>query len=95
MNYTLIFQIVAFSLLFTRLFEPIQPIKDKIVEKYLGFVLRKKWFWMVNLIKPLSCSKCFSLWFTLLLTFDLGLAIVTSVITLIVDLIIKRLEDEQ
>jgi hypothetical protein len=83
----------AISLLFTRWFEPIQLPKAWVVEKITKFYIRKGWYWMFDIVKIFSCGKCFSFWFTLLITFNLYYAAIVSILTMLINLVIEKLQD--
>ena len=82
----------AIALLFTKWFTPIQLTKAWVVEKITRWYIKREWYWMFDILKIFSCAKCFSFWFTLALTYNLYYAAIVSVFTMIIDLIIERLQ---
>ena len=82
----------AIALLFTKWFTPIQLTKAWVVDKITRFYIKRRWYWMYHIMLPLSCAKCFSFWFTLALTCNLYYAAIVSVFTMIINLIIERLQ---
>lgn len=83
----------ALSLLFTKYFSPIQVYKEWFIEKVTRWYVRKNWFWMFEVVKVLTCPKCFSLWFTLAMTQNILSAAIVSVFTMLIDLVIENLQD--
>jgi len=84
------FGVVAVALLFTKHFQPIQPTKDKVVawliDKIVG--LGMKWSPLLNLtqvVKVLTCPKCFTFWTLLGLTHNLFIAAIGSVVAMVID----------
>jgi hypothetical protein len=82
----------AIALLFTKWFTPIQLPKAWVVDKITRFYIKLSWYWMFDIVKIFSCAKCFSFWFTLALTCNLYYAAIVSVFTMIINLIIERLQ---
>ena len=48
---------------------------------------------MFDIVKIFSCGKCFSFWFTLLITFNLYYAAIVSILTMLINLVIEKLQD--
>jgi hypothetical protein len=83
----------ALALLFTKYFTPIQQPKAWVVDKLVTLVIRTKQYWAMELVKILTCPKCFSFWFTLVYTCNLWYAAVASILAMIINLTIQKLED--
>jgi hypothetical protein len=83
----------ALALLFTKYFTPIQGPKAWLVDKLVNLVIKTKQYWAMEVVKIFTCPKCFSFWFTLGMTFNLWYAAITSILTMILDLIITYLQD--
>jgi len=83
----------AIALLFTKYFSPIQPAKDWVVTKLVDLVVKTRQWWFMGVVQIFTCPKCFSFWFTLALTFNIWEAAIVSVFVMIIDLIIKNLEN--
>lgn len=82
--------VVAIVLLFTKHFQPIQPIKNKVVEWLIGKIvwLGRKWTPLLNLtqiVKLLTCPKCLSFWILLYLTHSLFIAATGAIVAMVVD----------
>tara|TARA_R110001632_G_scaffold14312_1_gene48368 strand:- start:715 stop:1017 length:303 start_codon:yes stop_codon:yes gene_type:complete len=82
--------VVAIVLLFTKHFQPIQPIKNKVVEWLIGKIvwLGMKWTPLLNLtqiVKLLTCPKCLSFWILLYLTHSLFIAATGAIVAMVVD----------
>tara|TARA_R110002153_G_scaffold16863_3_gene59138 strand:- start:707 stop:1009 length:303 start_codon:yes stop_codon:yes gene_type:complete len=82
--------VVAIVLLFTKHFQPIQPIKNKVVEWLIGKIvwLGRKWTSLLNLtqiVKLLTCPKCLSFWILLYLTHSLFIAATGAIVAMVVD----------
>jgi len=82
----------ALALLFTKYFTPIQQPKAWVVDKLVTLVIKTKQYWAMELVKILTCPKCFSLYFTFAMTLNVWAAFAVSILTLIVDLTIQKLE---
>ena len=83
----------ALALLFTKYFTPIQGPKAWLVDKIVRFIIKIEQFWAMKVVKILTCPKCFSFWFTLAITYNLWSAAITSILTMLIDLIIQYLQD--
>ena len=83
----------AFALLFTKYFSPIQPAKAWVVTKLVDLVVKTRQWWFMGVIQILTCPKCFSFWFTLAMTFNLWSAAIVSIFTMIINLVIEKLQD--
>ena len=82
--------VIAVVLLFTKHFQPIQPIKDKLVGWLIDKIvwLGMKWTPLLNLtqvVKLLTCSKCLSFWILLYLTHNLFIAATGAIVAMVVD----------
>lgn len=75
----------AISLLFTKYFTPIQLPKAWVVDKLTKWYIKRGWYWMFEVVKVLTCPKCFSLWFTLIVTQNIFSAAIVSVLTMLID----------
>jgi hypothetical protein len=84
----------AIALLFTKYFSPIQPAKDWVVTKLVDVVIKSSQWWAMEIVQTLPCPKCFSFWFTLAITFNLWSAAIVSIFTMIVNLLIERLQND-
>ena len=80
-----ILSLIAFSLLFTKYFTPIQKGKDKVIDWYIKQCIRFNQYWAVKLAIPFSCPKCFGLWFTWVYTQSLSQAMVVAVGAMVVN----------
>jgi hypothetical protein len=83
----------ALALLFTKYFTPIQQPKAWVVDKLVNVVIKTKQYWAMELVKILTCPKCFSFWFTLVYTCNLWYAAIASILAMVIDLIITYLEN--
>jgi hypothetical protein len=83
----------AVALLFTKYFSPIQPAKAWVVTKLVDLVVKTRQWWFMDAIQVLTCPKCFSFWFTLAMTFNLWSAAIVSIFTMIINLVIEKLQD--
>jgi uncharacterized protein YbaR (Trm112 family) len=94
-----ILALAAISLLAIKYFTPIQPVREWIVTKLIGFMIRHKLWFMEYLIQILACPYCFSFWLTLGLTLSLYKAATVAMLTLVVlyitESLKKYLEDER
>lgn len=82
--------VIAVVLLFTKHFQPIQPIKDKLVGWLIDKIvwLGMKWTPLLSLtqvVKLLTCSKCLSFWILLYLTHNLFIAATGAIVAMVVD----------
>ncbi len=82
--------VIAVVLLFTKHFQPIQPIKDKLVGWLIGKIIKlglkwKPFMHLTQVVKLLTCPKCLSFWILLYLTHDLFVAATGSIVAMIVD----------
>ena len=84
----------AVALLFTKYFSPIQQPKAWVVTKLVDLVVKTRQWWFMDVVQVLTCPKCFSFWFTLAMTFNLWSAAIVSIFTMVVNLIIEKLQDE-
>jgi hypothetical protein len=83
----------AIALLFTKYFSPIQPAKAWVVTKLIDVVVKTRQWWAMEIIQILTCPKCFSFWFTLAITWNLWSAAIVSIFTMVVNLMIEKLQD--
>ena len=83
----------AVALLFTKYFSPIQQPKAWVVTKLVDLVVKTRQWWAMEIVQTLTCPKCFSFWFTLAMTFNLWNAAIVSIFTMVVNLLIERLQD--
>jgi len=70
-------------------FEPLDTIREYVIDKYLSFVLKRKWFWATPAIKIITCPKCLAFWGTLIYTFNLIDAILASMLALFIKWMIE------
>ena len=88
----------AISLLAIKYFSPVQPLRNWIVDKLIGLMVRMDWKWLMYPVQVLTCPFCFSFWLTLGLTLSLYKAAVVAVLTIItlytIESLLKYLEDE-
>ena len=87
--------IIAVVLLFTKHFQPIQPVKDKVVDWLIGKIVRlgTRWspaFHLVQVVKLLTCPKCLSFWTILYLTHDIFTAATGAIVTMVIDNILVK-----
>jgi len=83
----------ALALLFTKYFTPIQGPKAWLVDKLVNVVIRTKQYWAMEVVKILTCPKCFSLYFTFAMTLNVWSALTVSILTMIIDLVITNLQN--
>ena len=83
----------AISLLFTKYFTPIQLPKAWVIEKITRWYVKREWYWMFEVVKVLTCPKCFSLWFTLVVTQNIFSAAIVSVLTMLIDSTLNYLNE--
>lgn len=70
--------LICFSILFTQLIEPLQTFKKKNnLFIITGDTSKIRWC----IIKLLNCSKCFSFWFSLILTQSIYISVIAAVLT--------------
>ena len=94
-NITLLFGLVSIALLFTKYFQPIQPIKNRILSPIITYFTRKMWFTLVNVVSVFTCPKCCSFWLTLIVMGDVLYASMAGVLGMILDLTITKLQDSK
>ena len=83
----------AVALLFTKYFSPIQPAKAWVVTKLIDLVVKTRQWWFMDVIQILTCPFCFATWFTLAMTFNLWYAAIVSIFTMVVNLMIEKLQN--
>jgi hypothetical protein len=83
----------AVALLFTKYFSPIQPAKAWVVTKLIDLVVKTRQWWFMDVVQILTCPKCFSFWFTIVMTYNLWYAAIVSIFTMVVNLMIEKLQD--
>lgn len=92
------FGVIAISLLFTKYFQPIQSIKDKLVEWLISKIvwLGMKWkplFNLTQVVKLLTCPKCLSFWTLLYITHNLFIGATGAVVAMVVDNMLVKTQD--
>ena len=91
-NWDLIISGALLANFFTWYFKPLDSVREYIVDKWVGFFIKREWFWAVPGIKILTCPKCLAFWSILVYTFNLTDAIVASVLALAIKKFIKYVE---
>ncbi len=82
----------ALSLLIVKLFSPLQPVRERVLDFLVRTMVRRNWGWLHSIIVVLTCSMCFSFWATLVYTQDIWKAAIVAVLTRIIDLTLDFLE---
>lgn len=91
-NWDLIISGALLANFFTWYFKPLDGVREYIVDKWVGFFVKREWFWAVPGIKILTCPKCLAFWSILVYTFNLTDAIVASILALAIKKFIKYVE---
>ena len=95
MMFGLMYEVLSLSILvnfFTHWFQPLQEVKQIMIEKILRFAVKNNQFWMEKLLIPLSCSKCLGFWMGLIVFQGISLAVITSLLSYLIHKQINKLE---
>jgi len=74
-------------------FEPLNTIRDWIVDRYIRFCIKYNMFWATKAIQILTCPKCLAFWVTLVYTFNLIDAIIASMLALFISWMLKYISN--
>jgi len=90
--------VIAIVLLFTKHFQPIQPMKDKLVTWLIDKIVRvgvkwKPFLHLTQLVKLLTCPKCLSFWTLLVLTHSIFIAATGAIVAEVVNNIMVKTQD--
>jgi len=55
-------------------------------------MIKRQWWWLQSVITVLTCSFCFSTWFTLAMTWSVWDAAIVGILTMIVMNVIEALK---
>lgn len=88
MNWIDLIAIALFANFITGWFEPLNPIRQRIIDKTVRTMVKYNMLWVEHLISVLYCSMCISFWASLIYTMNLSAALITSFMALVANLII-------
>lgn len=81
--------IALFSCFLTGWFEPLNPIRNRIVEKLINMIVKHNMLWAQPLISIFMCPMCLAFWVSLIYTTNLTSALITSLMAVVADTLIK------
>ena len=81
--------IALFSCFLTGWFEPLNPIRNKIVEKLIDTIVKYNMLWAQPFISVFMCPMCLAFWASLIYTTNLTSALITSLMAVVADTLIK------
>lgn len=82
--------IALFSNWLTHWFTPLNPIREKIVDKAVNMIVKANILWAQPLLLPFTCARCLAFWATLIYTYNFFYAMVGSLFAQIIYYIIKK-----
>ena len=89
-----VIKIVAVVLLAVKLFSPLEPVRDWVIDKLVHLMMKPGFGWVDKIIILVSCPMCMSFWVILIIMHSLPLAAIGAIIAKIIDLTIQRLDYE-
>jgi hypothetical protein len=87
-------KIVAVVLLVVKLFSPLQPVRNWVIDKLVRLMIKPGFGWIDKVIILISCPMCVSFWTILIIMHSLPLAAIGAIMAKIIDLTIERLDYE-
>jgi len=93
-NWELIISGAILANFFTWYFEPLAPIREFIVGKWVDFFIKRNWFWGAQGVKLITCAKCLAFWGILVYTFSLTDAVIASMLALTLKSLLKYVESK-
>jgi hypothetical protein len=87
-------KIVAVVLLVVKLFSPLEPVRDWVIDKLVHLMIKPGFGWVDKIIILVSCPMCVSFWTILIIMHSLPLAAIGAIMAKIIDLTIEKLENE-
>ena len=71
-------------------FTPLQPLREKIVEKIVRVMVRHNLWFIESFITVFTCPYCLAFWVSLIYTQHLTYALITSFMALVIRMTIKK-----
>jgi hypothetical protein len=87
-------KIVAVVLLVVKLFSPLEPVRNWVIDKLVRLMIKPGFGWVDKVIILISCPMCVSFWTILIIMHSLPLAAIGAIMAKIIDLTIERLDYE-
>lgn len=87
--------IAIFANWLTWWFTPLEPVRQKIVNRIVRWGTKYNIWWPQSLLTVLFCPKCISFWATLIWSRNLSYALIVSFLATIIQYILNKIEDAQ
>jgi len=79
-----IISVAVLANFFTWYFTPLDVIRRWITDKWVRLCIKYNIFWLVDIIKPLTCARCLAFWGGLIYTQSIIQAILASMIAVFI-----------
>jgi len=83
------------SVFVTGYYRPLNPIREWITDKWVSFFVRKQMFRTAEIAIVFNCSKCMAFIATLLYMQNFIYAIISSILALLINYIIKYVSEDK
>lgn len=91
----ILISISLISVFLTGYYTPINPAREWLVDKWIGFWVRKQLYKVAELAILITCAKCMAFILALTITWNLPGAILSSIIALVIKYTIKYVTKDQ
>lgn len=88
MNWVDFIGIALFANFVTGWFEPLNPLREKLIDKAVRMMVKCNMMWLEHFISVFYCPMCLAFWASLLYTRNFTSALITSFMAVVFNLII-------